>query len=286
MKRGVWLGASEHERRQTRQTRQTRRTHRREALHTSTQKLTRKMIFDRTLFPLLGLAGALSALIGEQPPPFWRERCVAWKDADKDDCNRCCAAFGKNYLTPKALACALLVLQFARLCLAGCCCRRANLPPRAAGESPGHRLKSVLVDGVKRAALSVPTLLYAPTGRKMVWGGLPMVGAVGFAAATLCLSCEAAVLRPSSTYARRRNRGLLNLCCWAGTSAIALAPRPHRYDTLDVKPSLPVPVMARAMATLTSAGFSLVVAGALSVALMCRARDDGRASVKNLAKED
>lgn len=236
---------------------------------------------DGGVLPMLGMFIALHALISEQPPPLWRERCVAWKDARKDDCNRCCAAFGKNYFTPKAIVCVLLFVQFARLCMAGCCYRTTTTK----AESPTQRLKNILGGAIRMAALSLPALMYAPTGQRMVWGGVPLVGGIAFAASYACLVGEALVLRQSLSYRRRRNRELLNLCCWAGAAAVAMAPRPHRYDALDVNPRLSMTMSATK--SLISAGFSLVVAVSLAVVMVCRSEGDQTSPItKDPMKED
>ena len=106
----------------------------------------------RALLPVVGLAGALYILVSEKPPPIWRERCVAWKDAGKDDCSRCCAAFGENYFTPKAMACVLICIQLARIGMFSCCCTPTT-PSSTEVQGPVSDsvilLKRLVVSGLK-----------------------------------------------------------------------------------------------------------------------------------------
>ena len=182
----------------------------------------------------LGMAAAIVVLYKETPPPIWSERCVAWKDAGRDSCKRCCAAYGANYWTPRAVAAACLALLFLRRALSAC----LRLSSRKENNSP-KTSSGLVVVFLGRAAcvavLSAPALLYTPNEYRPAWNGAPLAGlalsAVGHLAGCYRCCCGGGGDAAGAGSSRRACKDAwLELACWGGASMISTCSRRRHFD--------------------------------------------------------
>lgn len=218
----------------------------------------------RCVILFIGVLCSGYVLINEKPPPFWSQRCVAWKGT-KDDCNRCCAAYGNNYASPKVFVSLLLLVQFTRLFITGVMCTHnyhPASPKTGASLNATWCLASILGGILKIAALSIPSLLFAPADQKIVWSVIPSLGAAVFIISTIWIA-----LLPKHQSLRslkaQRTLELLNLCCWASVAGVSMAPRPILYNALDVGKDVSL------LMKLSTSGLSAGVALILFVSNMC-----------------
>ncbi len=245
----------------------------------------------------LGVVAAVVVLYQETPPPFWSERCVAWKDAGRDSCKKCCSAYGANYWTPRAVAAACLAVLFLRRGVSACLC---SSPPAEDGTT--QHTSGWLVVFIGRAtcmaALSVPALLYTPNEYRPVWTAAPLAGlalsAVGHLAGCHRCCCGgggsgggggggggSAANLGAGRGRRVRKDAWLELACWGGASLLSTCARGRRFDLDDVGDAVAEawrPQMQRAL--------GMLVCGLVAVVFLLEGRICGSRDSDEHSKRD
>lgn len=182
----------------------------RKHMHSISNTLIHPVATPTFLVSLVSVLYLLYVLYEQQPPPFWNERCVAWKSTKKS-CDRCCASYGKNHLTTSMVAQLFLLVH---------CTRRLC-------QSTLQCTPLILSDAlVSIGLLLLPVVHYLPNHR-WVCSVSDSIGIlfylVGF------LYCVSVTTPPV------KHRAGAELLCWCGGGALfVFSQEPIRFDSLTV----------------------------------------------------
>lgn len=174
--------------------------------------LTRTIATPHLLVSLFAVVYLLYTLYHQQPPPFWNERCIAWKTTKKD-CDRCCASYGTNHVTTAMLSHFLLLLHFFK--------RTCQSTMQKCHSST---LLRVLLDAVVSIGLlTLPTLQYVPEHR-WVTSSSDLLGFTLYCVGFVCSCC----------FQKGPKKAIAELLCWCGGGAmLVFSSPPIRFDTLE-----------------------------------------------------